>query len=413
MSNKILNTYAAYAFDDLIRKQSSSGAIFSLIAEKILSLSGIVYGVTMTDDCKGAEFVRVDNIEQLHLLRGSKYIQAKVGQAYKSVKNDLNSGRIVLFSGTGCQNNGLKKYLGKDYENLYCIDVVCHGVPSPKLWRHYLEHIETINNAKIIGVNFRCKDQGWKNFGMEEIQHDKKKVYIPSSQDSFMRMFLRNYCLRPSCYECEAKLVRCADLTLADFWGINFVAPEMNDNKGVSLVIIRSQRGQSLFDTIQEKLCYKKVDYNAAIKYNPSEITSAPRPKERNKFFSDLEKKEFIRWSLVKPYLNKAIGQRKIEKAQALIDRSGIICLYGMSIGITDNMWWEYIGEWLKKYDTHLLIIYNHDSEYQDNHPVNRLIHMEKTKNSFLEKTKLGDNAKKNVISRIIVYDNQDIFSLN
>lgn len=136
MSNKILNTYAAYAFDDLIRKQSSSGAIFSLIAEKILSLSGIVYGVTMTDDCKGAEFVRVDNIEQLHLLRGSKYIQAKVGQAYKSVKNDLNSGRIVLFSGTGCQNNGLKKYLGKDYENLYCIDVVCHGVPSPKLWRH-------------------------------------------------------------------------------------------------------------------------------------------------------------------------------------------------------------------------------------------------------------------------------------
>ena len=90
---------------------------------------------------------------------------------------------------------------------------------------------------------------------------------------------MRNYCLRPSCYECEAKLVRCVDLTLADFWGINFVAPEMNDNKGVSLVIIRSQRGQSLFDTIQEKLCYKKVDYNAAIKYNPSEITSAPRPK--------------------------------------------------------------------------------------------------------------------------------------
>lgn len=312
MSNKILNTYAAYAFDDLIRKQSSSGAIFSLIAEKILSLSGIVYGVTMTDDCKGAEFVRVDNIEQLHLLRGSKYIQAKVGQSYKSVKNDLNSGRIVLFSGTGCQNNGLKNYLGKDYENLYCIDVVCHGVPSPKLWRHYLEHIETINNAKIIGVNFRCKDQGWKNFGMEEIQHDKKKVYIPSSQDSFMRMFLRNYCLRPSCYECEAKLVRCADLTLADFWGINFVAPEMNDNKGVSLVIIRSQRGQSLFDTIQEKLCYKKVDYNAAIKYNPSEITSAPRPKERNKFFTDLEKKEFIKME------KKYAGDAKIPLKQKL-----------------------------------------------------------------------------------------------
>lgn len=204
------------------------------------------------------------------------------------------------------------KFRLKDYENLYCIDVVCHGVPSPKLWRHYLEHMETINNAKIIGVNFRCKDQGWKNFGMEEIQHDKKKVYIPSSQDSFMRMFLRNYCLRPSCYECEAKLVRCADLTLADFWGINFVAPEMNDNKGVSLVIIRSQRGQSLFDTIQEKLCYKKVDYNAAIKYNPSEITSAPRPKERNKFFTDLEKKEFIKME------KKYAGDAKIPLKQKL-----------------------------------------------------------------------------------------------
>ena len=180
-------------------------------------------------------------------------------------------------------------------------------------FERYVTH-DAVNIGAIFdaGVNFRCKDQGWKSFGMEEIQHDKKKVYIPSSQDSFMRMFLRNYCLRPSCYECEAKLVRCADLTLADFWGINFVAPEMNDNKGVSLVIIRSQRGQSLFDTIQEKLCYKKVDYNAAIKYNPSEITSAPRPKERNKFFTDLEKKEFIKME------KKYAGDAKIPLKQKL-----------------------------------------------------------------------------------------------
>ena len=131
---------------------------------------------------------------------------------------------------------------------------------------------------------------------LEDIpENSVKRFYISKDRDPYMQMFLRDYCLRPSCYECVAKKEKMSDLTVADFWGIKEVAPEMNDNKGVSLVIIRSQRGQSLFDTIQEKLCYKKVDYNAAIKYNPSEITSAPRPKERNKFFTDLEKKEFIK----------------------------------------------------------------------------------------------------------------------
>lgn len=126
---------------------------------------------------------------------------------------------------------------------------------------------------------------------------------------------------------------------------------------------------------------------------------------------SELLDNELVRWALIKPYLNKAIGQRKIERAQEIIDKSGIICLYGLSIGITDNIWWEYIGEWLKKQGNHLLIIYNYDPKYSLGHPVTQLMHAEEMRNEFLRNTKLDDNDKKNVKSRIIVYDNQNVFS--
>ena len=180
---KPLKVYAGYNTDKDVRLSSSSGAVFSSLAEYVLEQQGVVYGVAMAEDCYSAEFISVTSKEQLTKLRGSKYLQAKVGNTYKSVKEDLMSGKLVLFSGTGCQVNGLKSFLGKEYENLICVDVICHGAPSPALWRKYAEHQEQKIGGKLKGINFRCKDDSWTDFGMKEIcksipDGETKKLYI-------------------------------------------------------------------------------------------------------------------------------------------------------------------------------------------------------------------------------------------
>lgn len=134
----MLESYAAYNADLSIRMKSSSGGVYSLIAESVLKCNGIIYGVAMTEDCYSAQFIRVSDKNALDQLRGSKYFQAKIGNTFTRIKNDLESGKIVLFTGTGCQVNGLKCFLGKEYKNLVCVDVICHGVPSSKLWKEYV-----------------------------------------------------------------------------------------------------------------------------------------------------------------------------------------------------------------------------------------------------------------------------------
>ena len=290
---KPIKVYAGYNINQDVRLGSSSGAIFSLLAERVLAQNGSVYGVRMSDDCYSAEFTRVTDATGLIWLRGSKYLQAKVGDTYKQVKGDLLRGKFVLFSGTGCQVNGLKNFLGKEYDNLLCVDVICHGTPSPAIWKKYAEYQEKKNGGKLKGINFRCKDDSWTDFGMKEIlenipQGEVKQLYISKDRDSYMQMFLRDYCLRPSCYNCVAKKVKMADLTIADFWGINDVAPEMNDGKGTSLVLIRTLKGEKIFEIISDKLKLKEVTYEEGVRCNPAEYKSCWRPLQRDTFFTDL-----------------------------------------------------------------------------------------------------------------------------
>jgi len=287
--NKAIKAYAAYAKDDSLRLSSSSGAVFSLLAEYILSQNGVVYGVALSADCKGAEFVRADCLDGLSRLRGSKYMQARAGNCYDQVRADLENGINVLFSGTGCQVNGLKLFLQKSYENLFCVDVICHGVPSLALWRKYVEHMERRNGAKLISVNFRCKEDGWQDFGMKAQDDNQKEIYISKDKDPFMQMFLRDYCLRPSCYECVAKRVKMSDMTIADFWGIERIAPDMNDGRGTSLVLIRNEKGATLFERVSSRMIYKKVSYEDGVRGNPAEYQSVSRPEERDAFFQDMD----------------------------------------------------------------------------------------------------------------------------
>ena len=204
----------------------------------------------------------------------------------------------MLFSGTGCQVNGLKNFLGKEYKNMICVDVICHGAPSPALWRKYATYQEKKNGGKLKGINFRCKDDGWTDFGMEKIcksiSDDKtKKLYISKDKDAYMQMFLSDYCLRPSCYECTAKKVKVSDLTIADFWGINDVAPDMNDGMGTSLVLIRTEKGKNIFEKINSSMKLKEVSYEDGVRGNPAEYKSCARPMQRNTFFDDMQSMSF------------------------------------------------------------------------------------------------------------------------
>ena len=289
----VLKVYACYNTDTEVRLSSSSGAVFSSLAEFVLEHQGVVYGVRMSEDCYSAEFTRVVDDAELIKLRGSKYLQAKVGNTYKQVKDDLLADKLVLFSGTGCQVNGLKAFLGKEYSNLLCVDVICHGAPSPALWREYAKYQEEKNGGKLKSINFRCKDDSWTDFGMKEIldgipQRETKKLYISKDADAYMKMFLRDYCLRPSCYECTAKKVKTSDLTIADFWGINNVAPDMNDGKGTSLVLVRTNKGNDILKEISDCLKIKEVSYEDGVKSNPAEFRSCVRPLQRDTFFDDM-----------------------------------------------------------------------------------------------------------------------------
>lgn len=293
-----IRVYACYNTDTDVRLSSSSGAVFSSLAEDILEQQGVIYGVKMSEDCYSAEFTRVLDHTGLVKLRGSKYLQAKVGSTYKQVRDDLMANKLVLFSGTGCQVNGLKSFLGKDYDNLLCVDVICHGTPSPALWRKYVQYQEQKIGGKLKNINFRCKDDSWTDFGMREVLDDipqkrRKKIYISKDEDSYMQMFLHDYCLRPSCYECVAKDVKKSDLTIADFWGINNIAPEMSDGKGTSLVLIRTDKGRKVFERIINNLKLKEVSYEDGVRGNPAEYESCRKPPQRDTFFYDMNRMSF------------------------------------------------------------------------------------------------------------------------
>lgn len=310
----VMSSWAAYCNNYELRSKSSSGGIFSVIAEYIINNNGVVYGVTMSSDCYSAEFCRVDRKDDLSKLRGSKYIQANIGKTYDKVKEDLLNDILVLFTGTGCQINGLLLFLKKKYTNLICMDVVCHGVPSPLVWEKYIKFMEKKHGGKIINVNFRCKELGWKEFGIKENINDNT-LFIPKERDSYMRFFLNDLSLRPSCYECVAKKRKLSDITIGDFWGIWNIDNTMDDNYGTSLILVRTLNGEKIFNAIKENLIIKEVSYFDCVKHNDAEYRPVSRPYKRNEFFTELSIKSIpqITKKFVTPHLYKRI-LRKIKR---------------------------------------------------------------------------------------------------
>lgn len=292
-NNKIINSEAyAVKCDDKIRTKSSSGGVFYSIAKKIIEEKGVVYGAAFNNKFE-LHHIKIENINNLYRLQGSKYLESNLETIYTDIKMELEKERKVLFSGTPCQVKGLKSFLQKQYNNLYTIDVVCHGVPSGDVFRRYIEFLEKNNDSKIVEYSFRNKDNGWKKFNTKIVFENGKKIVEPFDKNIYMLGFLRNIYLRNSCYLCTSNnFTSGSDITLADFWGIDELKPEFDDDKGVSLVILNSENGKWLFSNIKKDMCIEKMNLEEAIKYNKAIVKPAFYNNNRSKFFSNIDNKE-------------------------------------------------------------------------------------------------------------------------
>lgn len=295
--------YAAYCKDNLIRANSSSGGVFTLLALKILEQGGVVFGAAMTQDGKAVHHISINSPENIGMLQGSKYVQSQIGNCFRDAKYYLDSGKKVLFSGTPCEIEGLKSFLSKEYSNLACVDVVCHGCPSPNIWRKYIASINRKCASEVTKVNFRNKSSGWKKYTFS-VGFSNGDLYEQNHSDNlYMKVFLSDLCLRESCYECKFKKKnRLSDITLADFWGSESVCPEMDDDKGLSFVTIHSLKGINLFHEISPKLVFKKIDYEKAVAHNRSMLKSAKKNIFRGLFLRGIRNAEvekfnfYVKW---------------------------------------------------------------------------------------------------------------------
>ena len=308
--------YAAYNNDQSVREQSSSGGLFSLFAETILQRGGAVVGAAMSEDSYSVSHIVIRSPEEIQKLRGSKYLQSTVGDVFSEVKKILNEGIPVLFTGTPCQIGGLYSYLGKNYDNLYTQDIICHGVPSPRVWRKYMAFREKKSGGKADNVFFRNKRSGWKKYSLLVNYSDGTEYINDLHNDPFLKGFIRNLYLRPSCTDCRFKtLYRQSDITLADFWGIQNEMPEMDDDRGTSFVWIHSLKGEELFDSVRDRITFRPIDINIPLKYNSAAIKSVPDFKKRKAFFRDMDTMDFD--AVVKKYTRRSV----VRKIKTLIKK--------------------------------------------------------------------------------------------
>ena len=299
-----VKAYAAVNHDENVRLKSSSGGLFTLIAAYVIERDGVVFGAAF-DDKFNVIHRYVDKAEDLELLRGSKYVQSKIGDTYRQAEDFLKKGRLVLFTGTPCQIEGLRSFLAKDYENLYTQDIICHGVPSPMIWKKYVEYREKTAKSNANKVYFRNKKYGWKTFSVVIEFVNNTKYVKKFNQDVYMKAFLRNLTLRPSCYQCSfKKKYRNSDYTLADFWGVQNILPQMDDDKGTSLIFVNSEKGYAVLEEIKKEMSICPVVVDDAIANNSSMIKSVNISPQRDEFVKKCQTEDWK--ALEKAFMKKS-----------------------------------------------------------------------------------------------------------
>lgn len=290
LNNSLPLVFAAVSDDDYIRMSSSSGGVFTRLAETIINCGGVVFGACWDKDWT-VHHTYATTIDSLDLMRGSKYMQSVIGDSFFQVKAFLREGRKVLFSGTPCQIAGLKLYLKKEYENLFTVECVCQSVPSPGVWKKYLsERIKLSGHSvsDIQSVNFRNKESGWKGYSFSIDFKDGTRYLKYKEIETWMLGFRDGLITRPSCTRCPSKSTNSmADLSLGDLWGITEIAPDLDDDKGITTVLIRTNKGYELLNASKVML-QRKLDFNIVAKKNLAITTATDKQKGRDTFWYNI-----------------------------------------------------------------------------------------------------------------------------
>lgn len=245
--------YGGWNSDDEIHRNSSSGGVFSALAEHVFTAGGCVFGVVWKNKVT-ATFTKAENMVELEPMRGSKYTQAETENVYRDVKSELQKGRQVLFTGTACQVYALKKYLRRDYDNLLTFDIVCHGVPSRKLLQAYVKHYERVEGKELKEIYFRFKDGNWQGYKVQKRFTDGTVLNHVNSQDMFMNLFIGDKKLNKACYNCpHAHLPRPGDMTLGDYWGnLKAMHPEWPISDGIGSIIANNEKGKAALESLAD-----------------------------------------------------------------------------------------------------------------------------------------------------------------
>lgn len=279
---------AAVNNDEEIRRQSTSGGVFTALAEKVIEDGGIVIGAAFDDNFGAVKHIAVSTKEELCRFRSSKYVQSDTRGIYRKTRDLLNKEKTVLFSGTPCQIRALKSFLKKDYDDLICVDLFCHGVPSQKIWNKYLD-FENPENRKIENISFRDKRISWENYSLTISYAGKEKSDF-WKDNPYARGFGFSLFNRPYCSTCRLKsFPRISDITLGDLWKIAMIYPDMNDKKGTSFVLLNTDKGKKLFESIADKLTYREIEPDKLNTAYPVMGAPSKPHKNRAEFFEQFE----------------------------------------------------------------------------------------------------------------------------
>ncbi len=269
--------YAARSLNTLTRENSSSGGLFMELAHWVLRQGGVVFGVRFTGKWM-VEHGFAETEEELVAFRGSKYVESNTDGSFEKVQAFLREGRRVLFSGTSCQIAALNHFLRKKYDTLLTVEVVCHGVPSAKLWSAYLDYLTGKQPELVRDIRFRSKETGWKNYSFVcDMGH--RRVQETFRRNPYMQAFLSDSLLRPSCYSCACKMFATeSDLTLADYWGVQHIQPEADDDRGTGLVFVHSEKALEMIKSLPVSLDAVAAPFETLLRYNPAIARPVRRP---------------------------------------------------------------------------------------------------------------------------------------
>ncbi len=284
--------FACRANNSEIVERSSSGGIFSLLAEEILARNGIVIGCALVERVY-AKHIVIESLKDLEKLRRSKYVQSDKQDVFKIAKEKLDSGKIVMFVGTPCETAGLQSYLRKKYDNLLLVDFICHGTPSPLVWSRYIEYMNKKQQSEVVDANFRNKKCGWRKFSMELSFADKSKTLTVLTEDDYLRGFLSDLYLRKSCYTCSFKGENyCSDITIGDFFAVNRAMPEIDHDEGTSLVITHTSQGINFLESVKPVMQCWDLD-ESFLKYNGAYFSSPHKNYWRKKAIREITREDF------------------------------------------------------------------------------------------------------------------------